>query len=334
MGKGKVKIITVEPIMTDKEISAKEGETFPESHYKTILKENVDVYYTDDKGTKHLLLKFRKNVIPDNIAAKAYNALEKHAQKKNYNRGASAGKLNINKLPKHVGKITQKGSFRVFFKTHSGKKTNDNVGNMAQSNIAGYYDRPDRNLYNRSYTNARKTMKKNSKNVKTDKYGVPLCRTTEFTSTQVEKWNNAVPLIESADKMFKTLVPDRHAIQLKRASLTPDFQIGKTAYSTITINYNWRTAAHKDKGDLEEGFGNLLVLEKAKSGHPECKGYTGGYLGFPQYGVAVDVRHGDYLAMDVHKFHANTPIEGDGRLSVVCYLRKKMAQCAKGSSLN
>ena len=55
-----------------------------------------------------------------------------------------------------------------------------------------------------------------------------------------------------------------------------------------------------------------------------------------KYGVAVDVRQGDFLAMDVHQWHCNTPLEhskntiekGDvGRLSIVCYLRKNMIKC-------
>ena len=86
-----------------------------------------------------------------------------------------------------------------------------------------------------------------------------------------------------------------------------------------------------------------IVLEKSKSKPIEttnsnttnsnttnsnhCKGYTGGYLGFPRWGICVDVRQGDFLAMDVHEYHSNTPIIGDGRLSVVCYLRKKMINC-------
>ncbi len=100
-----------------------------------------------------------------------------------------------------------------------------------------------------------------------------------------------------------------------------------TAYSTITLNYDWRTAAHKDKGDLEEGFGNLIVLEKSKSIPSSCKDYKGGFLGFPKWGVCIDVRQGDFLAMDVHEWHCNTPIQGTGRLSVVCYLRKNMKKC-------
>ena len=165
-----------------------------------------------------------------------------------------------------------------------------------------------------------------------------MCRTTQFTKKNIEKWKNTIPLIKAADNLFKVLVPDRYKIQLDIANKTPDFQIAKTAYSTITINYNWRTAAHCDNGDLDEGFGNLIVLEKSKSEKPESKesksskerkGYMGGYLGFPRWGICVDVRQGDFLAMDVHEFHSNTSIIGDGRLSVVCYLRKKMINCIK-----
>ena len=78
--------------------------------------------------------------------------------------------------------------------------------------------------------------------------------------------------------------------------------------------------------------------------------YEGCYTGFPQYGVAVDVRTGDFLAMDVHQWHCNTEfvdLDGDdtptvvsprtgkpvlrewqyNRLSIVCYLRDNMINC-------
>lgn len=357
----KIKIIEVKPIMTDEELEKKEGEYFPENHYNKIINHNCDVYGILEDGTKKLLLKFRKGVIPQAICKNAFHALEKHAQHKNYNRGASAGKINLKKLPNHVGKITKTDSFRIFYKTKAGKPTRDNVGNMAMSNIAGYYDKPDRNEYMKlkNSTNSRKSMQsrktnkiikiKTLKNLKSlkklkslkrlnkttkrkgyDVLGIPLCRTTQFTKEEVEKWSNTIPLIIEADKQFKNLIPDRHKIQLTRAKMTPKYQIENTAYSTITINYDWRTASHKDKGDLEEGFGNLIVLEKAKSSENNSAGmktYKGGYLGFPKWGVCVDVRQGDFLAMDVHEFHCNTPITGTGRLSIVCYLRKNMIKC-------
>ena len=332
-------VIEVYPILTDDEISKKEGSYFPETHYKQIIKDDCDVYGILEDGTKKLLLKFRKNVIPQSICKKAYIALEKHAQHRNYNRGAAAGKLNLNKLPNHVGKITKRDSFRIFYKTKKGKATKDNVGNMAMSNIAGYYDKPDRN----EYIKMKKTKNNTSRNTAisgkssikpwigtgVDMYGIPLCRTTQFTKEEVDKWADTVPLVVEANTQFKKLIPERHKIQQQRANLTPNYQIANTAYSTITLNYDWRTALHKDKGDLEEGFGNLLVLEKSKSIPGSCKDYRGGYLGFPRWGICVDVRQGDFLAMDVHEWHCNTPINGTGRLSIVCYLRKNMINCSK-----
>jgi hypothetical protein len=333
----KIKTINLNPILNDEDIKKKEGHYFNEDYYtkhNKIVNTSTDVYGIQPDGSHKLLFKFRKNVIPENICSNAYYALEKHAKRKNSNRGAAAGKLSLKKLPKHVGQVMKEDKFRVFYKTKDGKVSRDNVGNIAQSNIAGYYDRPDRNQYNHKYTKTKDKSKTQS---------IPMCRTTQFTKKNVEKWKKTIPLIKAADTLFKKLVPDRYKIQLKRAKQTPDYQIDHTAYSTITVNYNWRTATHCDNGDLDEGFGNLIVLEKAKSkdiknikdthdkNSNSSKGYTGGYLGFPKWGICVDVRQGDFLAMDVHEYHSNTPIVGDGRLSVVCYLRKKMINCRSSS---
>lgn len=315
-----VKTIYVIPLKTDLELDKKEGDFFPESYYNTIIDYDCDVY---EKDSNHLILKFRKGVIDNDVCKQAFIALQHHAQQKNHNRGSASGKLDMKKLPKYVGKVTKKHSFRVFYKNKDGKVVKDNVGNFAMSNIAGYYDRPDRNQYT--------ILRKKGKSIK----NVPMCRTTSFTSQKVDKWKKCLPLIQEADHWFKKLVPDRHKIQLSRAKKTKKYQILNTAYSTITVNYNWRTALHKDIGDLQEGFGNLIVLEKHKSiPNDNTCNYLGGYLGFPKYGICVDVRQGDFLAMDVHQYHSNTPISGDkkgceyGRLSVVCYLREKMIKCS------
>ena len=106
---------------------------------------------------------------------------------------------------------------------------------------------------------------------------------------------------------------------------------------------------------MKLGFGNLIVLEKNKcltntindkSKETQSKktkdvySYQGGYLGFPKYGICVDVRQGDYLAMNVHEWHCNCKMicgcprkekcknkNHFGRLSLVCYLRKGMIKC-------
>jgi len=356
--KKKVNILILKPNLSNEEISKREGEFVSESECKYIIKSDTDAYYIDEnetdgiKNKKKLLFKFRKNVIPNEICINAYNALEDHAQKKNHNRGAASGKIKLNKLPNHVGKITKTDKFRVFYKTKSGKVSRDNISNMSKSNIAGYYDRPDRNEYNKKYNSIKKTKKNNKKAVNKSVLArllpkaVPMCRITKFTKDEPEKWKSVIPLVKEADKLFKHLVPDRYSIQIARANKTPDFQIAKTAYSTITVNYDWRTAIHRDSGDLEEGFGNLCVLEKVKSkiekdgengkvekdkkdGKDNSVGFKGCMLSFPRFGACIDVRQGDFLAMDVHEYHSNTELEGNGRLSVVCYLRKKMLSCVK-----
>ena len=148
-------------------------------------------------------------------------------------------------------------------------------------------------------------------------------RETSFLTNYPEKFKQMVPYIEKIDHLYKKYLPDYYEKQMKKANQT-HFKIAKTAFTTMTTNINFQTTIHKDKGDDEEGFGNLVVIEKGK--------YKGGETCFPQYGIGVDVREGDILFMDVHQWHANLPIqlEKDAeRMSVVCYLRKKIWERTK-----
>jgi hypothetical protein len=155
------------------------------------------------------------------------------------------------------------------------------------------------------------------------------CRFTSFTAREPEKWAQCIPLIEEIDKQYKALCPKEHASQLKAARSTP-FRISNTSFSTVTTNLNFRTAAHHDSGDWQEGFGNLVVIERGSK-------YKGNYTGFPQYGVAVDCREGDFLAMDVHQLHGNTPMiptdDTSQRISLVSYLRENIVNKCKGEKL-
>lgn len=309
-------------IMSDEEIGQLEGHYFNESDFKHIIKTDVDVYRVDTEGNNHLLLKLRKNVIPKSISKKAFEALVDEAKKPHTNRGAAAGLITQRKLPPYVKGLIKKTKFRGKYIGHDDRIRKDDISNPARSGIVGYYDQADRNRY-RKKTQHRSILR------------VP-CRMTKFTKDQPDKWKDSLPLFKIIDKQFKLLCPEKHQKQLERASKTPEFQIEDTAFSTGTINYNWQTALHKDAGDFEEGFGNLVVLEDPRKTR---QGWTGGYIGFPQYGVAVEVREGDFLAMDVHQWHANTPIkpliglakgqkkDEYARLSVVSYLRKNMLKC-------
>jgi len=152
-------------------------------------------------------------------------------------------------------------------------------------------------------------------------------RETRFMMDYPEQYNKALPLIKEIDAYYREYIPENYGKQRKKANETP-FHIDGTAFTTITTNVNFQTLLHTDKGDDNEGFGNLAVIERGS--------YSGGETCFPQYGIGVDVRTGDILYMDVHQPHANLPIslksKDSVRLSIVCYLRKSIWMQTRGKS--
>lgn len=174
-----------------------------------------------------------------------------------------------------------------------------------KSNIIGFMD---------SHSIAEIHSAKINKRVPPD---AKLPRLCAWNRKNPDNFNKVIPYIEAIDEQYKRLCPTEYESQREAAEFCDSYRISKTAFSTVTINKNYRTACHYDKGDWTKGFGNLTVFEKGK--------YEGGITGFPEYGIGVDVRSGDFLAMNVHKLHCNTPIIGEGdfeRISFVSYLRE------------
>jgi len=139
--------------------------------------------------------------------------------------------------------------------------------------------------------------------------------------------SSVVPFVSQIDALYKKYLPIYYNKQSTKAK-EMHFKIGDTAFTTITVNLNYQTTIHVDSGDDIEGFGNLTVIENGT--------YTGGETCFPQYGIGIDVRQGDVLFMDVHQWHANLPLKfsaGAERLSIVCYLRKKLWERTRRKSL-
>jgi len=154
---------------------------------------------------------------------------------------------------------------------------------------------------------------------------IPYGRATSYTEKNPEKFAKAYPFFQKLSKAFSDLLPRRWGFQKSCVDkLDPAFHVPETVFTTITVNKSFRTAAHRDAGDLHEGFSNLSVLTNGKN-------YSGGYLVLPEFRVAVNVRPGDLLLINNHfGIHGNTPIileeEGAERYSVVCYFREKMLE--------
>lgn len=230
-----------------------------------------------------ILLKFRRKCIPVKPAAVAYEILKKIKQK-SFNRGMATGKMYAK-----TGRVTKKGTIS---KTHA-VAPEDGV----MSAIVGYFDRYVR---------------------------IPFCRQTAFTADFPEKFQELLPYFQAVDRIYAAEAPERYALQRAVVDRTSkDFVIRGTAFTTVTVNQNFQTAVHTDKGDLKDGLSCITCLEAGE--------YRGANLVFPHYRVAVNLRTCDLLMFNSHHMHGNTPIIGKvgqwKRISCVLYYRENMHQC-------
>jgi len=271
-------------LIDDTEFKKYHGKHFNESWYNGSDGTIIDSSQ-DGYHDNQILFKFRKNVISKELTDLSIESFLELSKKKHPNRGIAGGILPGEKNSRHLTKSGQ------------------SEGEYTASNISGYYDRPLREH--------RGILGKNK-----------VCRTTAFTLNNKELWNKGLPFIERCSKLFKKYAPEHYRSQKREWNLIkPELKIPKTVFTTITSNYNWRTACHTDSGDFSKGLGNLIVVGKD---------FTGGYLGFPQFKVLIKIEPGDFLLMDSHQFHCNTKIHGNGfRLSFVMYIREDMKDCKR-----
>ncbi len=189
------------------------------------------------------------------------------------------------------------GGLRKYHIRKDGKKSNTTVAPQVNSSIIGFYDRYARTNF---------------------------CRKTAFNENHPELFATCMPMIKKVDDIFSRHHPERYQVQKEISSKTSkDFVIEGTTFTTVTLNKNFRTAYHRDAGDLPDGFGCLSYVQKGK--------FTGGYLVYPMYETAFRLRTGDVLLFDPHEIHGNTEIKAFSkdweRITAVYYYRKNMIYC-------
>jgi len=370
-----VKKLIVSKIMSNEEVSKLEGTWIEESHIKKpIIKSDTDVYYLDENNNEILLLKFRKNVISDKLIQIGWESY-KDLAKASRGRGASAGPVDPDSDYWKKRKLVKTKKWSTGYLNPRGNEMYEKFNEMSLEELFGLglseellkekndSSKEDLIMFLISKKEGISKMKVNNQ-VASNPIGfyeagknfadLP-CRLTHFTRTNFEKYNQGLKFIQRIDKLFKNNIPEAYGRQLQRADTKPHLKIPKTAFSTVTINRNFRTALHRDAGDFKGGFGNLTVIERGK--------YHGGYTVFPQFGIGINLRNNDFVAMDVHQWHSNTPtyeteedktynetLEPDyhdnpavgteglyqkyTRLSFVCYLREKIVKCPALSEID
>tara|TARA_Y100000401_G_scaffold66066_1_gene52730 strand:- start:11143 stop:12024 length:882 start_codon:yes stop_codon:yes gene_type:complete len=196
------------------------------------------------------------------------------------------------------GMATDKKAVLYKIKEDGTRSKTSRTAYMVPTGIAGYFDRYPR---------------------------IPYCRQTAFTHDKPEEWKNIVPYIQYVNKQYKKYCPKTYKMQRKEIDkCCGDFVIADTVFTTITVNVNWKTAYHRDKKNLDGGMAGMGVVGVGK--------YEGGYLIFPEYRIAVDIRSTDVIVMNnTHLIHGNSELIGKGgtfkRVSMVCYFREGIKKC-------
>lgn len=322
-----------------------------------------------DKGNDEarIAFKFRKNYFAKKECDSAYLGLRGAAQQ-SFNRGLAAGPRGGNDDNREWVTPYQSEVLNFFInggstlnnyfgeENISVKTIRENSKNLKDDDIRGsvwlpseiskeypdmegWFDRWAEGLDNKSPEEKREEALRISNNwISTTNYAkpvfsgvagwydryprIPYGRATAYTEHHLELFEQAYPFLQTLNKGFKDLLPWRWKNQRAAADkIDPRFLVPGTVFTTITVNKTFRTAAHYDAGDLDTGLSNLLVLGSGD--------YTGGYLVFPEYRIAVNVRPGDLLLVNNHEvLHGNTPIVLNNpdaeRISVVCYFRENM----------
>ena len=322
-----VRVIRLMDCRPDAEVNPLGGQFLDDSQYDTLIRgESTDVYKPDGSP----LLRFRSQIFSKEDCVAAWKAL-RQVNFGSANRGMAGGavegiedgqlmshkKADLKRGPKQKGRgsvYAQKGNVRMRPLKKDGTLSNTEyaatyaAGDILPSAVVGYYDRYSR---------------------------IPYCRMTAFNLENKELFQQAMPYLRAIDRVFAEEMPERYAAQKAMIERTkPDWVIKDTVFTTITVNKSWRTACHKDEGDLKEGFGVMTALWAAEGGDGlklQMGKAWGNYLIFPKYRVAVSMTAGDVLLADVHEWHGNSPFLGvekaHERISLVCYMREKMVLC-------
>ncbi len=267
-----------------------------------VVKDNLQIF---DENTKEPLLILLKSVIPASLVDKSVEILRPVAAKSgNNNRGVAGGRIDIERIKSggrpgiQIGKI---GDFSLYPKKKNGEISSSHIGNPTDSAIIGWTDIALRNKKEQKY------------------------RMTRWVEDNMEKYTEVVPCFEYISNIFKQYLPDRWEKQ-SQVALPRYTKIGNSVFSTVTINSNFRSALHHDKGDFKNGMGCFFIHhsgQRPPSGQPS--GPPSGQLLFPEYNIAVEMENTDFLLFNPHLWHCTAPINPNiKRTTFVCYYREKL----------
>lgn len=154
---------------------------------------------------------------------------------------------------------------------------------------------------------------------------IPYCRECAWNVSHPKEWQVLLPLFEAVNNLHKQYSPESYAVQQAWADKTSkDFLIPNTIYTTVTVNKNFRTAAHLDAKNLYDGMCPMLLLRQGR--------YSGGHVVLPEWKIAAHLDTNDLIIFrNMKDYHGNTPIvplsQDYQRCTLVFYYREEMIKC-------
>ncbi len=154
---------------------------------------------------------------------------------------------------------------------------------------------------------------------------LPFCRECSFNRKYPTAYATLLPLFQQVDFTHFQLDPVGWAHAKSYAAKTrPEWLIPGTNFTSVTINKNFRTAAHLDAANLKDGTCAMLLIREGR--------FDGGYVVFPEWRFAVAMDTSDVVVFrNMKDFHGNTPIIGKTknyqRCTLVHYFREGMVNC-------
>lgn len=317
-----MRTIHVKKQMSDEEAAKLEGYLLTDDTYDIVVGSETTQVLKED-GTPLLIL--IKSAIKQNDVISAYPVFKRAAiQYRSVNRGIASGKFEV-QTEKYLGEFGE-STYRPLKK--NGQVSSTTIA-IASDELQSTIDKVNGKVYQKLSDGSRVAYSAgtptNAIMGYMDRSGrYPYCRLTSFNMNHPEMFQETLPMVHSVNSAFKDYLPERYKNQYEVVSKTsPDFYISGTVFTTLTVNLNFPTAVHKDKGDLEDGFGVMSCIRVGR--------FNGCYTVFPQYRVAADMQTGDVLLADVHEWHGNTQkrdIDSRAeRVACVFYYREEMKDC-------
>ena len=132
---------------------------------------------------------------------------------------------------------------------------------------------------------------------------IPWARLTATTQADMDGFEREAPFFREADSLFKEVMPENHKYLYDKFQKVADprYNLFDTAFTSVTMNNNFRVAYHRDKLNCKGGIAIISGLDTGD--------YKGFGLIFPEMRLCFNIRQGDFLCGDNQGYiHGQQPM--------------------------